>query len=132
MQGRIRGISRLKGSKMVNNHFAHGSLLSVQLDQNLVEVTKGCLDIFCSAYGVVVSEWKTNYWLLGLDDSLAWIPSLWNWVKLGMIVRYLGILFGTSLSIVGMWNYCLKQLYAKLLNWRYKDLLFVGNLTWFR
>jgi hypothetical protein len=72
----------------------------------------GCF--FCNASGVVVSEWKTNYWLVGLDDSLAWIPSLWNWVKLGVIVRYLGILFGTSLSVVDMWNYVLKAL-AKLL-----------------
>lgn len=43
-------------------------LLKVHLDQNSTDATRGCLDIFCSVFGAVVSEPKTNYWLVGLDD----------------------------------------------------------------
>jgi hypothetical protein len=76
MQGRIRGISLLNGSKMINNHFTNDSLLLVRLGRiqwRLLEVA-------------MVSEWKTNYWSNGLDHPLACILSLWKWVKPGVIV----------------------------------------------
>ena len=68
------------------------------------------MDIFYSASRVVVSEWKTNYWLVGLKDSLAWVLPSWNWVKLGVIVHYLDILFGTGLLVVDTWNWCFERL----------------------
>jgi hypothetical protein len=46
---------------------------------------------------------NTNYWLVEIDDPPSWIPSLWNYVSLGVIVNYLRILFGTGPSAMDMW-----------------------------
>lgn len=43
MQGRIRGISLLDGSKMRNNQFVDDSILLMRLDQDLVQATRGWL-----------------------------------------------------------------------------------------
>lgn len=51
MEGRIRDISLLDGSEMVKNHFAKDSPLLVHLDQNIVEATRGCLNIFFISSG---------------------------------------------------------------------------------
>lgn len=42
----IRGIFPLHGSDMVKIHFVNDSLTSLILDQNSMEDTRGCLDIF--------------------------------------------------------------------------------------
>lgn len=76
MQGTIWGISLQDGSEVVNNHFVDDSLLLVRLDQILVETTRGCFDVFCSASRVVVTKRNVDYCLVGLDDPITWIPDL--------------------------------------------------------
>lgn len=61
IQERIQGISLLDESEMMNNHFVDDSLLSLPLDQNSMDATRSCLDIFCSAFGSMVSKHKINY-----------------------------------------------------------------------
>lgn len=117
------------GSKIVNNHFTDNSLLSVRIDHVLVEGTRHCLDIFFHVSGRVVSERKIDFWVVGIDDLVAWIPSLLKYIRLGVIMLYLGISFGTRLLVVAMWDWCLYKLQTKILMWQFKDLPFVGKLT---
>lgn len=41
---------------MINNYFFDDYLLSVHLDWNSMEATRGSLDTFCSAFGAMVGE----------------------------------------------------------------------------
>lgn len=55
LQGQLRGISLPDGFEMVHSHFAYDSILSVRADQDSVDGTLTCLDLFCAASGAVVS-----------------------------------------------------------------------------
>ena len=69
------GVLILKGSEVVNNHFANDSLLSHKDDQELVNGALTCLETFCIAFGIVGNAHKIDYWIIGLDSSHAWIPT---------------------------------------------------------
>ena len=63
----------LDGLKMVNNHFADDSLLSMHVEQSLVDGAHACLVLFCLALSAMVSDHKIDLWLVGLDSPLGWI-----------------------------------------------------------
>ena len=63
-----------------------------------------CLDTFFQAFGAIVSPHKTYFWLIRVDSAPTGIPEAWSFIRPGVIVRYLGILFGIGLSLVSMWD----------------------------
>lgn len=101
--GCIQGLSLPDGSEMVNHLFADDSLLSVCVDQGSVDGARDCLAVFCKAFGAVVSDHKTNYWLVGLEDPPDSIPPAWTFVRPSVIVCYLGIPSSVGLFPVAMW-----------------------------
>jgi hypothetical protein len=114
---------------MVNNHVIDDSHLSVSVGKGLVDGALACLDMFSATSGVVVSDHKTNYWLVVLDAPLDWILVAWNHIWLRVIVRYLGIPFGVGLLPIAMWDWCLQRFQNKLNVWHHKDLPIVRKLT---
>jgi hypothetical protein len=71
--------------------------------------------MLCEASRAIVSDHKTSYKLVGIDDPLTWIPTTWKFVCPGVILRYLGIPFNVGLSLIAMWDWCLERLHGKLL-----------------
>jgi hypothetical protein len=65
---------------MVNDHFADDSLLLVSVDQESVSAARDCFILFCEVVGAIVSDHKTNYWLVGLEDLPTWFPIAWRFV----------------------------------------------------
>jgi hypothetical protein len=53
----------------------------------MIEATQGCSDLFFIASGAMVSEWKIDFCLVWVDDSLAWIPHMWNYILLEVIAH---------------------------------------------
>jgi len=101
---------------MVNNHFAGDSLLFVRVNQESVARARDYLSAFFLAFEAMVSDHKTDYWLVDLDELLDLCPPTLIIVHQGVIVRYLGIPFGVGLSLVAMWDWCLECLQRKLLS----------------
>jgi hypothetical protein len=58
--------------------------------------------VFCEAFGVIVSDHKTNYLLVGLDEPPSWIIVVWNLIPPSIIFRYPRILFGMGFSLVAV------------------------------
>lgn len=56
IQGHVWGILLPNASKMVNNHFANDSLLSISVERSSIDGVRACLDLFCSTSSVVVSD----------------------------------------------------------------------------
>ena len=75
-----------------------------------------------------ISGHKSEFWLVGVEDSLDWLPHSWKHIHLWKIMRYLGILFGIVLFVS----------YMEVLSgetatqqWQYKDPPFASNLIVF-
>ena len=66
-------------------------------NQGLVDGVLACLDNFCAASSVLWSvSNKTDYWWVGLNALSNWNLAAWTHIWPGVIVRYLGILFGVG------------------------------------
>jgi hypothetical protein len=48
IKGRICDVTLPDDSKMINNHLANDSFLSIHLEKDSIQTTKGCLDTFCN------------------------------------------------------------------------------------
>jgi len=86
LQGRLKGIYLPMGEEMIKNHFAYDSLFSVSIDQKSISTARDCLVVFCEASGAIVSDHKTNYWLVGLEDQPTWFPVAWIFFEPRVIV----------------------------------------------
>lgn len=68
----------------------------------------GC--VFCTLFGAVVSNFKTNFWLICVEDKPPWLFNRpWQHVRDGEIVCYLGVLFGVIVSLSDMKELCLQK-----------------------
>lgn len=92
-QGQIRGVSIPRGKEMVNDHFANDSPFLTTAQKESFPNAMECFSLVFKEPGAIVNDRKTNYWIIGLDNPPAWIPTTWNFVQSGAIVRYLGITF---------------------------------------
>jgi len=97
----------LDGFEIVNNHFVNDSLLFVSDEWGLVDGSLACLDTLCVTSSSMVSSHKNDYWLVGMDTLLDWIPTTQTHIQTSVIVRCLGIPFGVVLFLVSMWDWCL-------------------------
>ena len=128
-QGKIRRVSLLRENEMVNNHFIYVYYFYDCWEKIFFNIYV-LFDFFYKAFGAIVSEHKTNYWIIGIDNLPKWIPKTsWKFLQPSVIVRYLGILFGVNHSLVSMWGWCLERLQWKLLFWQFIDMTFLGKLT---
>ena len=115
---------------MLNNHFEDYSLFSMSVDTESFSTVAICLNLFCNdALETIVSEQKTNHWVISLDDMSILLHVTWRLVEPGVIVICLGISFGFDLSLHSMWNWYLEKLKQKFLFWQYKYIIFVRKLT---
>ena len=126
---KIRGISLPWGEEMVNNHFLDDSLVSMIVDRELVSTTSKCLNLFCQALGDIISDNKSDYWIVGLDEPPTWIMITWWFLQLTFIAKYIFIPFGRDISPSSMFDWFLHKLHYKLLFWKCKDLTSVGTIT---
>lgn len=77
-------------------------MLSFCANQELVTSARYRLSLFCQASGVLISDHKTNHWLIVLEEAPNWIHTTWTFIHLFIIVRYLRIPFGVGLSSLAM------------------------------
>jgi hypothetical protein len=82
------------GSRIINNHFIDDSLLTMRVEQDLVDMVLTCLDTFFFGLGVMVSALNTIFWFFGMDSLLDWIPVAWSYVHLGPLSSVWVFLFG--------------------------------------
>lgn len=75
IQGKVQNICLPNGSKMVNNHFANHSLLLVSVERCSMNGALAWLNTFYPTLGFVVSNRKTDFWLVGLESLPNWIPA---------------------------------------------------------
>lgn len=105
-QRRFHRISLQDRFKIMNDHLADNSLLSVCLDQDLAQTTRGSLNTFHCAYRSMVNERKTDYWLIRLEDPPSWIPFYGTGSILAWLLTILGfyLIFTSPLLIIESWN----------------------------
>jgi hypothetical protein len=101
--GQVWGILLLDVLEMVNYHFVDDSLLSMQIDQSSIDGACACLDLFCSASGVVVSEHRMDFWLVGLDTLPHWILVAWTLVRGDC--KVFGHTIWSGVSLVSIWDW---------------------------
>ena len=85
---------------MVRDHFVDDSLLTMTTEKEYIITTMQFLALFCKELGAIVSDTKIDYQIIGLNDPPTWIPTSWNFVQLGVIVKYLGILLAKTSYLV--------------------------------
>lgn len=73
VQGKIQGKQILGDSEFFDNHFSNDRILLVCLELHSVNETKRCLDTFCIASSVVVSDHKFEFWLIGPYETPSWL-----------------------------------------------------------
>jgi hypothetical protein len=115
LQSWLRGIYLPRAKEIINNHFVDDSLFTTFVDKNFVSTTKDCLAMFCKASWKIVSDHKTNYWLVGIEDYPMWFPTSWRFFQQGVIVQYLWIPFRVDISLVAMWDWCLEILNCNII-----------------
>ena len=59
----------------MNNHFVDNSLLSMTTEKESISTAMKFLSLFFKPLGVIVSDHKTNYWIIGLDNPPKWIAT---------------------------------------------------------
>jgi hypothetical protein len=82
----VCGILLTNGSKMINNHFADGSLLFVREERYSMDVVLASIDTFYFALGDAINAQKTNFSLVGLDPPPNWILTTWSYIYPEIIV----------------------------------------------
>jgi len=82
-------------------------ILSTIVEGEYVSIVRNCLTVFYEASRAIINDHKTKFWWVGIDEITTWIPTTWDFVCLGVIVRYLGIPFGVRLSLATICDWCL-------------------------
>ena len=98
---------------MVNNHFVDNCRLYLSVNKESKVGAHACLDTLCLDLDDMVIDYMIEFWLVGLDSPPNWIPKTWTYIRLVMIVWYLGIPFGVGLSPISMLEWCLHRLQSK-------------------
>lgn len=91
IQSCIQGISPLHDLEMGNNHFCKWFTPFCAPESGFNRWSQALFGCFLWGSETVVSDHKTDYWLVGLEDPPYWIPVAWNFTHPGAIVQYLGI-----------------------------------------
>lgn len=62
------------------------------------------MDTFFTAATAIISDQKSDFWLVGMDVVPAWLNCIWRQVTDGQIVKYTGVPFGVNVSFPDMWD----------------------------
>lgn len=84
-------------SQLTNGHFADDSFLTLTENEQNVQETLCCVDIFCLASGTSIQWYKTQRYGQPFLSAPSWpLQFDWKWLDHGEVFRFLGIPFAFS------------------------------------